>query len=90
MGTIQYENNEITINASQLKNGFLNISSNLNLENNLLEIFDIRGQLLENKTISLETNDNLIVTETILMSGIYIIKLTNNEGLNMFKKVLVQ
>jgi len=90
LGTIQYENNEITINASQLKNGFLNISSNRALENNLLQIFDIRGQLLENKTISLKSNDNLIVTKTILMSGIYILKLTNNEGLNMFKKVLVQ
>lgn len=90
MGTFQYENNEITINASQLKNGFLNISSNQALENNLLQIFDIRGQLLENKTISLQSNDNLIVTEAILMSGIYILKLTNNEGLNMFIKVLVQ
>jgi len=90
LGTTQYENNEITINASQLKNGFLNISSNRPLENNLLQIFDIRGQLLESKTISLQTDDNLIVTESILMSGIYLIKLTNDEGLNMFKKILVQ
>ena len=88
--TIQYESNGITINASQLKNGFLNISSNRALENNLLQIFDIRGQLLENKTISLQSDDNLIVTETVLMSGIYILKLTNDEGLNMFKKVFVQ
>ncbi len=88
--TTQYDNNQITINSNQLKNGLLNISSNQVLENSLLQIFDIRGQLLENKTISLQANDNLVVTKTISMSGIYIVKLTNNEGLNMFKKVLVE
>lgn len=90
LGTDQFENNEITINASQLKNGFLNISSNQALENNLLQIFDIGGKLLESKTILLNSSDNLILTETNFMSGIYILKLTNNEGLNRSEKVLVQ
>lgn len=90
LGNTLFENNETAIHVEQIKNGYLNIISNHITENNLLQIFDINGQILETKIISLKENDNLISIKPILSSGIYILKLTNNEGLNLIKKVMTE
>jgi len=84
-----FANKKVEIGTSQIKNGLLSILSNQSNPNVLLQIFNIQGKLLENKTVSLNEGENSINIKPIAGSGIYIVKMNNNIELNLVKKIIV-
>ncbi len=75
----QFAKSNFEINASQANQGLLQIKSNINLKNANLNIYDIQGRMLENKTISLTENNNEIVVKPISNSGIYIVEIVSGD-----------
>lgn len=75
----QFTKSNFDINSSQANQGLLQIKSNINLDNAVLNIYDIQGRMLENKTISLTENNNEIAVKPISNSGIYIVEIVSGD-----------
>lgn len=75
----QFTKSTFEINANQANQGLLNIKSDVNLEKASLNIYDIQGRMIENKTISLSENNNEIAIKPISNSGIYIVEIVSGD-----------
>lgn len=80
LGNINFNNSTFKINKSQANQGIININSSIVLEKASLNIYDIQGRFLENKTISLIENSNEISINPISNSGIYIVEIITGDG----------
>ncbi|WP_395053993.1 T9SS type A sorting domain-containing protein [Flavobacterium sp.] len=76
----EFSSSNFTIVSNEVKSGLLSIKSNLTLENVNLNIYDIQGRVLENKTISLNDYENNIQINSITNSGVYIVELVSDKG----------
>ncbi len=76
----EFSSSNFTIVSNEVKSGLLSIKSNITLENVNLNIYDIQGRILENKTISLNDFVNNIQINSITNSGVYIVELVSDKG----------
>ncbi len=79
LATKGFTKSTFNIVANNVSSGILSINSTLNLDKVSLNILDIQGRLIENKTISLSENSNEIVINPITNAGIYIVQIANND-----------
>ncbi len=79
LSTSNFDKSTFAINSSQTNQGLLQIKSNVNLENAVLNIYDIQGRILENKAVSLTENNNEILVKPISNSGIYIVEIVSGD-----------
>ncbi|MDT0558621.1 T9SS type A sorting domain-containing protein [Ichthyenterobacterium sp. W332] len=77
-----FETNAFSMYPNPTSTGFVNISSN-NAEAFTAEVYDILGKQVKNQTVS---NNRLDVSD--LVSGIYIVKLTQNGASTTMKLVI--
>jgi Secretion system C-terminal sorting domain len=80
LSTKGFSKSNFEINSNNVSNGVLNINSSLNIAKATLNIFDVQGRLIENKTISLTEGNNDIAIQSITNSGIYIVQIADGEN----------
>ncbi len=80
LATQEFSSSNFTIVSNEVKSGLLSIKSNVILENVNLNVYDIQGRVLDNKTISLNDNENNIQINSIVNSGVYIVELVSEKG----------
>jgi hypothetical protein len=83
----QFDAASLTVIGSQVSKGLLSINSNMAISNAKLNIYTITGQLIENKTISLEATINDIAINPIRSSSVYIVELLTENGTKFTKKI---
>lgn len=86
----EFNRNTFIISSNEVKNGVLNIKSDITLENALLTIYDIQGRKIDNKTISLEENINDVAINPIHNTGIYIVEITSADNKRFAQKIIVK
>ena len=94
LGFLTFANQQFTkstfdIISSQANAGLLTIKSSISLDNAVLNIYDIQGRMIENKTISLTENNNQIAINPIATSGIYIVEIIAGDK-KIAQKIAVQ
>ena len=89
LATNQFDKNTFTISSSEVKNGILNVKSNISIENAIVKIFDIQGKTIETKSITLEETINDITINPIRIAGVYIVEITTSNNQRFTKKILV-
>jgi Secretion system C-terminal sorting domain len=89
LATSSFDKSTFQINASQVKNGILNIKSSINLENAKINIYDIQGRMIENKSMAILENNNEILINPISNSGIYILEIVSGDK-KLATKIAIQ
>ena len=85
----QFTKSTFTINYGQANEGILDIKSSINLETAILNIYDIQGRMIENKTITLQENNNTIAINPIATAGIYIVEIIAGDK-KLAQKIAIQ
>jgi hypothetical protein len=80
LATNVFTKSTFNIVANNVSNGVLTINSTLNLDKVSLNITDLQGRLIENKTLSLTENTNNIAINPIRNAGIYIVNIANGDA----------
>jgi hypothetical protein len=80
LATNVFTKSTFNIVANNASNGVLTINSSLNLDKVSLNITDLQGRLIENKTLSLTENTNNIAINPIRNAGIYIVNIANGDA----------
>jgi hypothetical protein len=88
MAATSFSKAHFTLNATEAKNGLLQINALETIENATLSIYNLEGKLLENKTIALLNTTNEIPIHPITNTGVYLISITAN-GEKYSQKVMV-
>lgn len=85
----QFDATSFTIIGSQASKGLLSINSKMAISNATLNIYTITGQLIENKTISLEATNNDIAISPVHQAAVYIVELITENGTKYTKKITI-
>ena len=85
----QFNKNTFVISSNQVKNGVLNVKSNITLEKARLTIYDMQGRTIATKFISLEETVNDISINPINSVGAYIVEITSENNQRFTQKILV-
>ena len=75
--------------TSEIKNGILNIKSNITLVKAILTIYDIQGRTIETKNISLNETINDIAINPIRTRGVYIVEIISSNNQRFTQKIVV-
>ena len=89
LGTEQFNSNAITISSNNVKNGILNLQSNVAMDSATLKIISTNGSLIENRKVTIEAATNEINITPIQTKGMYIVELTGTNGKRFTQKILV-
>jgi len=84
----QFDKNSFTVYGNQASRGILSINSKMAISNTTLNIYNITGQLLERKNISLEATNNEITISPIVPSSVYIVELITEDQNKFTKKII--
>ncbi len=86
----QFDATSFTVIGSQASKGLLSINSKMAISNATLNIYTITGQLIENKTISLEATNNDIAICPVHQAAVYIVELITENGTKFTKKITIK
>ena len=75
----QFENNALQF-SGELQNGTTQIKSKSNIDNAILNVYDIAGALIESKKLNIPAGNSQIQFTTKFSSGVYIFQIVDESG----------
>ena len=89
LATEQFNKSTFIINTTNANQGLLSIKSDINLDQAIVNIYDIQGRVIESKNISLEIKSNEIAIIPIINSGVYIVEIVSGDR-KISQKLIIQ
>lgn len=89
LATTSFNKSTFTIISNNVKNGLLEIKSNVSLQKATLNIYDIQGRVIDTQKISLEETINNIVINPVRNAGVYVVEILSESNQRFTQKILV-
>lgn len=85
-----FNKDSFIVNSSQIKSGLLSITYNMSYNNVTLTIYNIRGEIMQEKQIALNEQINQIDINPITTNAVYIAVITSEDNSKFTQKIIVE